>query len=144
MRLYLPNEAATHNAAQRWATRLQPGDCLALSGPLGAGKSVFARALMRALGVREAALPSPTFSLIELYETDTLRIAHMDWYRLGEAEEVWMLGVLEYFAPPWISIVEWSERAPELLPRHTHRLRLCLDEDDHGARWLEYEEDGCG
>jgi tRNA threonylcarbamoyl adenosine modification protein YjeE len=137
-RVFLANEAATEAQAKTLATTIEAGDCVTLSGQLGAGKSVFARALMRALGVRDYALPSPSFSLIEEYDAvDSLRIAHMDWYRLSDTDEVMMLGVTDYFQPPWFTIVEWPERAWNLIPsRNTLRIELVSDYNDEHARWL--------
>lgn len=91
------------------------------------GKSVLARALMRALGVTDAAMPSPTFAIIQTYDASACKVAHMDWYRLDDADEIDMLGVRDYFAPPWIAIIEWPERADALLPAEAWRLQLsCL------------------
>ncbi len=112
----LNSEAETRAFAASMARRLKPGDVVALKGELGAGKSVFARAVMRALGVADAALPSPTFSLIQEYDGEGCRVAHMDWYRLEGPEEVMALGVRDYFQPPWICLIEWAERAGALLP----------------------------
>lgn len=129
MTLHLHNEDETRAAAGRLALHLRPGQAVALSGELGAGKSFFARALMRALGVRDAALPSPTFALIQEYRARDCRVAHMDWYRLKDAAEIELLGVADYLRAPWIAIIEWPERAPELLPADTLHLRL-----SHGER----------
>jgi len=115
MKVSLNNEAETCAFATDFTKSLSPGDCVALSGELGAGKSVFARALMRALGVTDEVMPSPTFSLIQEYTGNGCKIAHMDWYRLGSPEEIEALGVGEYFQAPWITIIEWPERAPSLL-----------------------------
>lgn len=126
----LQNEAATVAYAHKLVAELKPGQVVSLSGELGAGKSVFARALMRALGVTDEALPSPTFALIQTYEGKGCSVAHMDWYRLDHAEEIEMLGIRDYFEPPWITIIEWPERAPELIPADAIRLILhCVDED---------------
>ncbi|MDX8389843.1 MAG: tRNA (adenosine(37)-N6)-threonylcarbamoyltransferase complex ATPase subunit type 1 TsaE [Mariprofundaceae bacterium] len=113
---HVHSEDETALLAREVAAKLVPGDVVALHGDLGAGKSLFARAMMRALGVRDEALPSPTYALIQCYEGESCRVAHMDWYRLEGVEEVGMLGVQAYFAAPWISIIEWSERASALLP----------------------------
>jgi len=133
----LCNETETRSFAQHLAPRLRPGDIIGLQGELGAGKSVFARALMRALGVRDESMPSPTFSLIQTYEGERCKISHMDWYRLESADEIEMLGVREYFSPPWISIIEWPERAPDLLPDHSILIELECVDDNPNARLIE-------
>ncbi|MDQ6978557.1 MAG: tRNA (adenosine(37)-N6)-threonylcarbamoyltransferase complex ATPase subunit type 1 TsaE [Mariprofundaceae bacterium] len=139
--VFLANEEATTAQAKLLAKQLQPGSCITLSGDLGAGKSFFARALMRALGVRDHAMPSPSFSLIEEYDAARgLRVAHMDWYRLHDAEEVTMLGVHDYFQAPWITLIEWPERAVNVLPPDCKRVTLQPDGDDLYARWFTIEE----
>jgi len=130
----LQNEAATVAYAQELAATLKPGQAVALTGELGAGKSVFARALMRALGVTDEALPSPTFAIIQTYEGEGCSVAHMDWYRLDHADEIEMLGVRDYFAPPWISIIEWPERGEELIPATAVRIELSAVDDDPEVR----------
>jgi tRNA threonylcarbamoyladenosine biosynthesis protein TsaE len=132
----LENEAATVAYAQKLARQIKPGQVIALSGELGAGKSVFARALMRALGVTDEALPSPTFALIQTYDGDGCKVAHMDWYRLDDADGIEMLGVRDYFTLPWISIIEWPERAPDLLPPDAIRIEIKTDPEDFELRFL--------
>ncbi|MDQ6958086.1 MAG: tRNA (adenosine(37)-N6)-threonylcarbamoyltransferase complex ATPase subunit type 1 TsaE [Mariprofundaceae bacterium] len=135
------SEAGTCAFAADFAKSLKPGDCVALSGELGAGKSVFARALMRALGVSDEAMPSPTFSLIQEYAGNGCKIAHMDWYRLESAEEIEMLGVYEYFQPPWITIIEWPERAPSLLADTVVEVRLENVDDFPDVRLISLADD---
>ena len=132
----LQNEAATVAYAQKLARQIKPGEAVALSGELGAGKSVFARALMRALGVTDEALPSPTFAIIQTYDGRDCQVAHMDWYRLDHAEEIEMLGIRAYFEPPWITIIEWPERAPDLLPPDAIRIEFTTDPEDFELRFL--------
>ncbi len=120
----LENEEATCVYAEEVAQNLEPGSVISLSGELGAGKSVFARALMRALGVTDEALPSPTFSIIQEYEGRACKVAHMDWYRIDSADELEMIGVQEYLVAPWIAIIEWPEKAPSLLPKESLKLTL--------------------
>jgi len=136
----LNNESETIEFASEFSTSIKPGNCVALCGELGVGKSVFARALMRGLGVTDRAMPSPTFSLIQEYEGKGCRIAHMDWYRLEDADEIDMLGIREYFQAPWIVIIEWPERAPELLPAGARRIQLQYIEDDADAREVIMDE----
>ncbi len=139
--VFLADEQATTTQAEQLAKQLQAGDCITLSGDLGAGKSFFARAVMRALGVRDHAMPSPSFSLIEEYDAaNGVRVAHMDWYRLHDAEEVTMLGVHDYFQPPWVTLIEWPERASHILPPACTRVVLHPDCDNIHARWFTIEQ----
>jgi len=136
----LENEAATVAYAQKLAKEIKPGQTIALSGELGAGKSFLARALMRALGVTDEALPSPTFAIIQTYEgqigNKPCQVAHMDWYRLEDAGEIEMIGIRDYFEVPWITIIEWPERAPELLPADTIHIELTTDPEEFELRYL--------
>ncbi len=138
MQVHLNGELATRAFAVDFTQSLKPGDCVALYGELGAGKSVFARASMRALGVHDKAIPSPTFSLIQEYAGNGCKIAHMDWYRLKSPENIEMLGVNEYFQPPWVCLIEWPDRAPDLLPGATIRIRMERVDDDPGVRLLTF------
>jgi len=131
------NESETVEVATRLAATLKPGDVVAISGELGAGKSVFCRAVMRALGVTDEALPSPTFAIIQEYDADDCRVAHMDWYRLDEAAEIEMLGVRDFFLPPWICLIEWPERAADLLPEGTVQVRIQCDTDHMAWRLIQ-------
>jgi len=140
MKVRLNSEAETCAFAADFAKSLNPGDCVALSGELGAGKSVFARALMRALGVTDEVMPSPTFSLIQEYAGNGCKIAHMDWYRLESSEEIEMLGMYEYFQPPWITIIEWPERNRELLSDSTIEVRLECMPEQPGSRFVSIAE----
>lgn len=131
------SESETVTIACTLAESLKPGDIIALSGELGAGKSVFCRALLRALGVTDEALPSPTFAIIQEYRGRDCQVAHMDWYRLDDADEIEMLGVRDFFQPPWISLIEWPERADQLLEDHVIRVDIFLDANDPQQRAVE-------
>lgn len=142
MHKILKNEQETCAFAQELAQTLKFGDVVALSGDLGAGKSVFARALMRALGVKDEALPSPTYAIIQEYDGqlsngEACKVAHMDWYRLEHSEEVEMLGVREFFEAPWVSIVEWPERAMNTFPETLTHITLSYEEHDMEKRKIE-------
>lgn len=125
----LDSDADTQRLGEDLALALKPGDVLALSGDLGAGKSTLARALLRALADDEhLEVPSPTFTLVQTYD---LRIAaaHFDLYRLTDAEELDELGFDEAVASG-VALVEWPERAEQYLP--LSRIRLTLTHVDDG------------
>jgi len=144
MQKRLNSEAETLVFAKQLSSILNPGDVLAISGELGAGKSVLARAVMRALGVTDKALPSPTYTIIQEYEGRGCRLAHMDWYRLADADELEAIGVREYMQPPWICLIEWPERGEELLDASAIHIRFGCVDDDPDARELEVSGDKIG
>lgn len=118
----LSGEAATKDLGARLAPHLRAGDVIALSGPLGAGKTTLARAIVGALTGRADA-PSPTFGLVETYETPDFTLWHFDLYRLEKAEEVWELG-FEEALDGGVLLIEWPERIAGLLPAATLLIRL--------------------
>lgn len=111
----LPDEAATVKLAQRLAPALREGGVVYLRGELGAGKTTFVRALLRALGVGER-VKSPTYSLLERYAVDGHDAFHLDLYRIADAGELEWLGLDELDAPDSIVLVEWPERGLGALP----------------------------
>jgi len=114
----LPDESATERLGATLAERLRVGDVVGLKGELGAGKTTLARAIIRAAaGDRELIVPSPTFTLVEVYETPRGSFWHFDLYRLEAAEQVYELGWEEALAEG-IALVEWPERLGKLLPKH--------------------------
>jgi tRNA threonylcarbamoyladenosine biosynthesis protein TsaE len=110
----LPDENATASLAARLAAITEAGDVIALSGEVGAGKTTFARAFIRARGGGEA-VPSPTFTLVQIYDLPGGAVWHFDLYRLQHSEQVWELGI-EDALREGISLIEWPERVTELLP----------------------------
>ncbi|MBV9290528.1 MAG: tRNA (adenosine(37)-N6)-threonylcarbamoyltransferase complex ATPase subunit type 1 TsaE [Hyphomicrobiales bacterium] len=115
-RIEAPDEAATLAFAAAQAAWLEPGDFIALTGDLGAGKTTFARGLIRALvEAPELEAPSPTFTLMQVYDASRSPVVHADFYRLKSAVELENLGWEEANAGA-IAIVEWAERIPEALP----------------------------
>jgi tRNA threonylcarbamoyladenosine biosynthesis protein TsaE len=119
----LPDETATVALAERISSLVQLRDIIALKGDLGTGKTAFARAFIRALGNRDEEVPSPTFTLVQIYELHPAAVWHFDLYRLRSGEEAWELGIEEAFSEG-ISLIEWPERLGSLLPER--RLELTL------------------
>lgn len=123
----LSDAAATAALGAAVAPLVAAGDVVCLSGPLGAGKTTFARGLIQALtGAAEA--PSPTFALVEPYETPAFTLWHFDLYRLERAGDVWELGYEEAL-DGGASLIEWPERIAEHIPPEALILRF----DHEGA-----------
>lgn len=127
----LPDLDATARLGRAIAGGLGRGDAVALWGDLGAGKTTLARAILEALGVRED-VPSPTFTLVQSYDTRP-PIAHYDLYRLKSAREMSELGFDDALDEGAV-LVEWPERAPEVLPPEALHVRLGMREDARLAR----------
>ena len=111
----LVNEAATARLGVAIARRLRAGEAVCLSGPLGAGKSTLARALVRALTRPDEDVPSPTFTLVQFYEGKALKVAHFDLYRLANADEAYEIG-LDEALEDGAAVIEWPERLAGRLP----------------------------
>jgi tRNA threonylcarbamoyl adenosine modification protein YjeE len=123
------DEAGVVRLGQLLALKIRPGDAIALSGDLGAGKTALARGLIAALLEDPSAeVPSPTFSLRQEYATRRLPVAHFDFYRLGSAEEAVELGIDEALETGAV-VVEWPERAPGLLPENRFEITLAESAD---------------
>lgn len=117
-----------------------------LTGELGAGKTTLAKGFARACGVA-APVRSPTYTLMNIYEAGPLTLVHLDLYRLRDPAELEHLGLREWARPECLWLVEWPERAQELLPAADLSIRLATGTDAHqadlsagtatGTRWLE-------
>ena len=112
------SEAETMEVAAELAARLQPGDIIALRGPLGAGKTCFVRGLARGLGLNPASVSSPTFIICQEYErADLLRLAHVDAYRLAGPDDLDSIGWEELLeSSNTILAIEWPERIARAIP----------------------------
>jgi tRNA threonylcarbamoyladenosine biosynthesis protein TsaE len=135
----------TEAVAERLAAALRPGDVIALSGDLGAGKTTFTRGLARGLGSR-APVSSPTFTLIHEYAGGRLPVYHVDAYRLRSAEDALSAGLADYLnRADGVIVIEWPENVVGLLP--AERLDVMLMEEGdarrilfapRGARWQDF------
>lgn len=123
MRIALDTLAATEALAARLAAEARPGDAVLLSGPLGAGKSALARAFLRALsGDAKLEVPSPTFTLVQTYDSPRGPAFHFDLYRLSGPDALHELGWEE--AREGIALVEWPDRLGPLAPPGALRVAL--------------------
>jgi tRNA threonylcarbamoyladenosine biosynthesis protein TsaE len=150
--LFLPDEVATQAVASAFAPALQPGSVIWLQGDLGAGKTTFMRALLRALGVG-GNIKSPTFALVEPYDvvlpgtSNVIALYHFDFYRCTDPEEWRDAGFAEYFDAdaPSICAIEWPSRqqglpAPdwllELVPHNDGRTLTITARTPSASQWL--------
>lgn len=123
LHLFLPSDADTARLGQWFAPRLRAGDVVALAGPIGAGKTHFARALIQTRLGHAEDVPSPSFTLVQSYQAPDVELWHADLYRLTHPDEVLELGLDEAFETA-ICLVEWPERMGAALPARALHLRL--------------------
>lgn len=134
------SEHETEQAAITLAAELQPGAVLCLYGDLGAGKTVFARALIRYLtGDPALTVPSPTFTLVQTYDTKRGTIWHFDLYRIEHADDIYELGWEDALADS-ITIVEWPERLESLAPEHCLRVDFKAFPDEPDKREINISQ----
>lgn len=129
----LADAAATHQLGMALADVVRPGDVIALSGPLGAGKTSLARGLLQGLGLQGEA-PSPSFAIVQPYDPPDVRLSvlHIDLYRIDDAADVAELGIDD--VADAVLIVEWPERAEAGYWPHALSLTIAIDGD--GGRSL--------
>ena len=108
----------------RFAEEIKPGDVLALTGELGSGKTQFVKGLVAGLG-STAEVTSPTFTLIHEYTDGPIPIYHFDFFRLEDRQSAERLGLDDYFFGDGVSVIEWADRFPDLIPEN--------------ARWVAFE-----
>lgn len=131
---HLRSPEETAQVAARLAHLLQPGDCVLLDGTLGTGKTHFARSLIQSVLYAPEDVPSPTFTLVQLYETQIGPVWHTDLYRVGSISEIEELGLAEAFETA-VVLVEWPERLGDLQPANA--LTIALQQGpDHDSREL--------
>lgn len=134
LHLALAAPGATDALGRALADRLGPGDCLLLSGPIGAGKSHLARAIIRRLLARAGApaedIPSPTYTLVQTYDAGGVEVWHADLYRLTGPDEAFELGLDAAFETA-ICLIEWPDRLGRAAPADA--LAIALAPTDDGA-----------
>lgn len=129
----LPDAEATARLGAAVAGALQPGDAVCLSGPLGAGKSTLARALVRALTSPHEDVPSPTFTLVQFYEAPAFSLAHFDLWRLERPDEAFEIG-LDEALEEGAAVIEWPERLGGRLPPDRLDIEITIEGERRTAR----------
>ena len=121
--------AQTENLAQELAKKLRAGAVIALNGDLGAGKTTFIRALAQALGRTANNVTSPTFTILNIYP-GKMPIYHFDFYRLHTRDDLENIGGTEFIPPAdGITLIEWAEKIPEVLPEDFLEIRISLENE---------------
>ena len=125
MATFISNSSAeTEAIGRQLAKAVEAGCVLALKGELGSGKTLFTKGLVAGVG-SSAAVTSPTFTIVHEYQGGRLPVYHFDFFRLENRESVARLGLEDYLFCDGISVIEWADRFPDLIPEH--------------ARWITFE-----
>jgi len=119
----------TEKIATEFATRIKPGDTVALIGDLGAGKTAFVQALCKQFGIKEY-VNSPTFTIINEYKSNIGKINHIDFYRINHSDELIEIGIDEYFNDTDITLIEWANLFADVLPKSYFKIKIELRDDD--------------
>lgn len=122
----LPNEQASEQTAKKLARCLIAPLILTFSGEIGAGKTTFIRAMLRALGITSA-IKSPTFSLVETYAIQMITVHHFDLYRVHDESELEMMGFRDYFTSDAVCCIEWPERVGSRMLSADIAFSLCFN-----------------
>ena len=129
------SEKETEELGRKFGSSLRRGDLVSLVGSLGAGKTVFAKGIARALGISEA-IVSPTFTLVQEYEGRE-KLYHLDLYRLSGEDEFESMGGEDFLYPDGITLIEWAEKIGDMMPPDAYKVTISILED--GSRSIEIE-----
>ena len=116
----------TFRVGEQLAKDARPGDIYTLDGDLGVGKTIFTKGMAKGLGIEEP-VTSPTFTILQEYESGRLTLYHFDVYRIGDPEEMDEIGYEDYFYGQGICLIEWAGLIEELIPKEA--VRICIEKD---------------
>ena len=119
---------------------LRGGECIALFGPLGAGKTTLVRGIAQGLGALPATVTSPTFVVIHEYDQGRLPLAHMDLYRIRSPHDLESTGLIEYFSGQTVAVIEWADKGLAALPQD--RIEITLDHRAMRSRTIQLHATG--
>ncbi len=135
---YISNsENETIEIAKEFASKLKPTDIVVLSGDLGSGKTKFTEGILDYFGFKDE-ISSPTFTIVNEYKNDKIKIFHFDVYRLADLDEFYAIGGEEYF-DKGICIIEWGEQIEEALPKNYIKISFSRDDENENKRILTIE-----
>jgi len=133
------NLEQTDQIAAQLVKKLANKTVWVFQAPMGAGKTTLIAAIGRALGIQQA-MSSPTFSIMNEYEVDRKLIYHMDWYRLENEAEARQAGVEAAMEEADLSLVEWPEKAPNLVPEHAVEIHIEIIDPNHRRIFIHHEK----
>ena len=116
----------TFSVGEQLAKEARPGEIYTLDGDLGVGKTIFTKGMARGLGIEEP-VTSPTFTILQEYESGRLPLYHFDVYRIGDPEEMDEIGYEDYFYGQGICLIEWAGLIEELIPKEA--VRICIEKN---------------
>lgn len=132
------NEQDTINFAKNFASKLNKGDIVVLSGELGSGKTKFVQGVLEYFGLSNE-ISSPTFTIVNEHIKDNINIYHFDVYRLADTDEFYAMGGDEYFQNG-ICLIEWGEIIESILPEHYTKITFSKNNDNLNYRELTLEK----
>ena len=133
-------EKDTFELGKKLGENCKPGDIILLNGDLGVGKTVFTKGFGKGLSIDEP-ICSPTFTIMQIYESGRLPLYHFDVYRIGDVEEMDEVGFDEYVSGEGVSLIEWANLIEEILPDHYQKITIRKDlEKGFDYREIEMEE----